>query len=266
MAGSTANAALLFEESFDYGASDISNFDDSQANYTGNTGVIDYVASASLPGLGGGTGGHLYYDFATPNNRNVTRTGLGLDPFPTAGAGDTFWIAGIIEYNTVGEIQVSFNSGQSVNTFGFGFNSSGEAGIWVSDNGNASAFVGVGISPSVGSSYTFVSRATLGSGTSPNDSVVDFWFNPSEADLVSTATLGTPDFTTGADSKIGRDSGAYTDLVFNVGDSPFARVDEIRFGTELADINGAVIPEPSSIVLVGLAVLLFAAMILIFLF
>lgn len=244
----SAAGALIFEEGFDYGASNISNMDDSLANYTGSTGVIDYVAGASLLGLGGESGGHLYYNFASADaTRQVTNTAADFNPFTSAGQGDTFWIAGIIEYNTVGSLEIRFDNGQSVNDWGFGMDASGNVILIGSNNGGAATSLDTGLDASAGNTYVFLSRTTLGSGTSPTDSTIDFWLNPT---LGSVATLGTPDFSTGADSKIGRDSGAYTDLIFALGGSPFARVDEIRFGTDLSDV-ASVIPEPSTYAMLG---------------
>jgi len=250
-AASSLNAAVIFSESFDYGSSDIGNINANLANYSGSTGVIDYDADGGLTSasLNEEAGGALFYNFATSGSRSTLNTDAVFDPFPSAGAGDTFWIAGLIQYNTLGQVSVLFQNGQSVNRWGFGIDASGNVLLRASDNGGAEAALDTGADAAAdGSTYLFLSRATLGSGTSPTASTVDFWFNP--ADTSSIAALGSPTFSTGADSKIGRDSGAYTGLTLDPGESPFARIDEIRFGEDLVDAVG-VVPEPSAFALLA---------------
>lgn len=239
--------AVLFKESFDYGINNIPDMDNTLANYSGGTSTIDYVAGSSLAGLGGESGGHLYYNFATADaTRQVTNTAADFNPFPDAEGGATFWMAGIIEYNTVGSVEIRFDNGQTVNDWGFGMDASGNVMLIGSDGGAVANPLDTGLDASAGNTYVFLSRATLGAGTSPTASTIDFWLNPT---LTSVATLGTPDFTTGADSKIGRDTGAYTDLIFTLGGSPSVRVDEIRLGTDFSDVSA--IPEPSTYAMIG---------------
>ncbi len=103
-------------------------------------------------------------------------------------------------------------------------------------------------------------RATVGTtgGTSPTDSTLDFWFDPADVFALPNAT-----YSTGNDSKFGRfnASSNFTSLTIGGGSGNLANVpalDEIRFGTALTDMF-APVPEPSSLLLVGLAGLALAS-------
>lgn len=250
----TAQAATLFDESFEYGGSDIDPID-TLANYSANTGVIEYDADISLThsGMNESTGGSIFYNFASAGTRSAENT----DPnfgYTSAGAGDTFWLAGLIQYNNAvpsGEdpLTITFQAGV-VNDWGFGIDDGGNVLLIGSDDGGATAGHDTGADiVADGSTYLFLSRATLGSGTSPSNSTIDFWFNPS--DTSSVAALGAVTFSTGADSKIGRDSETYSSLNFALGGSPGVRADEFSFGDDLVDVVG--VPEPGTLALVGIA-------------
>ncbi len=245
-AGSSLSAALLFSEGFDYGSSDISDIRN-LSNYTGNTGVIDYDADGGLTStaMNGEVGGALFYDFGSSGTRSVENSDAVFDPYASASAGDTYWISGLIQYNTLGNVFILFENGETVNEWGFGIDAEGDVVLRASDDGAVQAALDTGVDAAAdGSTYLFVSRATIGNGTdSDKQSTVDLWFNPSDASSVG--ALGSPTFSTGADSKIGRSTGAYTELTFNPGGSPNARIDEIRFGDDLVDVIG-VVPEPST--------------------
>lgn len=243
---STAQAAIIYEEPFNYGNStdDIENV----SNWNTGSGVVNYDHDGGLdhPQMNNESSGSMFHDFGS-GNRGGTNTDAASDPFPSASAGDEFWLVGLMQLNNLDGISsMGLDNQENVNRWGFGVDGSGNVVLYASDDGGAppdfgNAPIDTGVDAAAdGSTYLFLSRATLGSGTSPTDSTIDFWFNP--ADTSSVAALGSATFTTGADSKIGRDSGAYTeasiDLAFG------NRADELRFGETLTD--AIAVPEPST--------------------
>jgi len=247
---SHAQATLLFTESFNYGPSldDIRNV----SSWTTGSGVIDYDPNGlSSDGMNDETGGSILHNFDGGGSRSASLS-ISVDPFPTASAGDEFWIAGLIDLTTLsldGSTGFNFSNTQSVNSWGVTVNSSGDVLLNVSDNGGAAANRDTGVDITATGTYLFLSRATIGAGgDSDKQSTVDFWFNPT--DTSSVAALGAATFTTGADSKIGRSTGSYTSVSASFG-SDFARVDELRLGESLVDVVG--VPEPGTLALMSLA-------------
>jgi len=242
-------AAVLFEESFEYGGSldDIRNV----STWDTTSGVIDYDPTGlDAPGMNGEAGGSILHNFS--GGSRSANLSISVDPFPTASAGDEFWFAGLIQLNSLtfnNSTGFSFSNGQSVNNMGFFINSSGDVILNASDNGGAASSIDTGEDITATGTYLFLSRATIGAGPdSDKQSTVDFWFNPT--DTSSVAALGAATFSTGADSKIGRSTGAYSSVSVNFG-SENERVDEIRFGESLVDVVG--VPEPGTFALVGIA-------------
>ncbi len=243
LCASFTQAALLYSESFDYGSStqNIVNV----SNWVTGSGVVDYDHDGGLshPQLELESSGSIHHNFAS-GTRGGTNSDASFNPFPSDSAGAEYWIAGLLQINNhSGNTQVLFNNGQSVNRWGFGVDGSGNVILRASNNGGAETALDTGIDAAAdGSSYLFLSRGTVGTGSSPTNSIVDFWFNP--ADTSSVANLGAADFSTGADSKFGRDSGSYNSASISLGFQN--RADEIRFGESLEDVIGAAIPEPGT--------------------
>ncbi|MFP4355854.1 MAG: PEP-CTERM sorting domain-containing protein [Phycisphaerae bacterium] len=242
---SAASAAVLFEESFDYGntTDNIQNV----SNWSTNSGVLMYDHDGGLDhsALAGETGGSFWHDYASGSRDATNSADVNFDI--TIAEGSEMWFAALAEYSSGGQAEIRFSAG-SVNDIGFGIDSGGNVFVEASDNGGASADHDTGLDAAAdGTTYLLLMRATRGADGSPIASTIDFWFDP--ADASSLAALGAADWTTGADSKWGRDSQANYGSVL-VEPAYDARVDEIRVGESLADLN--VVPEPATMSLLGL--------------
>jgi hypothetical protein len=252
MVAGSVHAELLFEEAFDYGPTtdDIENV----SNWVTGSNVVKYDHDGGLThaGIGGETGGSLWHDFAS-DQRGGDSPDAAFNPFTGAASGTEYWLSGLIQINNLGETTViGFGNTETVNFWGFGVDAEGDVFLQGSDNGGAANTTGAYHDTGIdivadGSTYLFLSRATKGTGTSPTNSTIDFWFNHS--DTSSVGALGGATFTTGADSKIGRESGAYNVVFAQLAFGN--RVDEIRFGDSLTDV--VAIPEPSTFALLGIA-------------
>ncbi|MCC5850278.1 MAG: PEP-CTERM sorting domain-containing protein [Verrucomicrobia bacterium] len=240
-----ASAELFFSESFDYGDTrdNIQNVSDWQTT----SGVLYYDPDGlSHPGMPGEVGGSFHHDFGSGNR--AINYAVNIDKLSTASAGDEFWLTGLIQLeNHDGQSRVQFLSGSNVDGIGFGVNSSGNVQFYGSINEGANTWTDTGATAAAdGSTYLFLVQAIRGSGSfSDRESTINFWFDPQ--DTSSQAALGLPDFTNGL-SKFGRD-GVWNEVT--IGLSNQSRADEIRFGDSF---NAVMIPEPGTLVLVGLAV------------
>lgn len=251
-AASAAQATLLYDQPFDYGNSTfvINGFD----GWSTGSGVVDYDHDGGLDhaAMLGEIGGSMYHDHPSGNRGGPQP--ITVNPFPTDTAGEDYWFAGLIQLaNHSGTSRIQFTNGQGVNTIGFGIDQDGDVILNASDNGGAASGIDTGIDAAAdGSTYLFLVRGTVGTGTSPTNSTVEFWFNPADTSSVAALGTGANYFTTGADSKFGRDSGAYSSASVNI--SFQSRADELRIGESLADVIG--VPEPGSLALLGLGTLL----------
>lgn len=269
LAVATAHSALLYNESFDYSAQ-LSNNDPigtgagGISHFSGNSTALDWVSSGlTHSALNNETGGAIFHD-RDSGNRTTSSSDpsfLPLDPFTPSSPGDTFWIAGLIQYNDPGSVTVAFNNGEAVNRWGFGIDSSNNVIAVGAVGAGAATNNDTGVDAVAdGSTYLFLARGTVGTGTSPTDSQLDFWFNPSDTSSVG-ALGGATWSTSGSGSKFGRHNGGGNDTYTTVSysfNATSSAVDEIRFGNSFEDVIG--VPEPGTLSLVGLALgsLLFA--------
>lgn len=250
-------ADVLFSDSFEYGDTTDNIQDVSDWNTSSGVLFYDHDTNLTHPGLGDEAGGSFHHDFGS-GNRSISRT-LSIDPeFGSASPGDEWWLVGLIQLsNNSGSTTVIFsNSAASgVSDIGYGIDSSGEAFFWGSTDGGGSAENGSGVTLNAdGSTYLFVVQAIFGAGgDSDRLSTINFWVDPTNTSSV--AALGTPDLTDDA-SKFGR-IGTYTQAQINL--SFQSRADEIRFATTFEEALGVeVIPEPTSLALLGLGALCLA--------
>jgi hypothetical protein len=222
-----ANAATLFNDSFDYG--DVTADLDSVSSWSSGSTYNDYDHDGGLDvaAMNGETGGAVLSDRPGGNNTFGLSGSPSID-MTTLSEGDTVWFAVLFQYVTgTATNHYLTTGGGSVTSLGFQIASGGDVEVWCSDNGGGSnTFHDTGVDAGSGT-YLMLLRATKGSGTSPTDSVVDFWFDPADASSVS--ALGSPDWTTGADSKFGRDGQSISGLTAL--SSQAGRTDEIRLGT-----------------------------------
>lgn len=249
-----AFAASLYSEGFDYGGANIGVATGNLGTWTSNSNVLQYDWDGGLdvPTMNGETGGALWLNFSDP--RNASDSSLNVDMSGLA-AGGTIWMAAIAEYvsgtGTAHSIQAQ---GGSVTGIGFEITSAGDVRVYGSNNGSATTTTDTGINAASGT-YLLLLRATKGNTTDSfgvNNSVIDFWFDPS--DTSSVGALGGADWTTGADSKFGRDSQSLTSIFAQPSEQ--GRIDEIRLGEDLIDVIG--VPEPTSVALLGLGGLMLA--------
>jgi len=241
----SASAAPLYEESFDYGNS--SDNIQNVSNWDTGSGVLLYDHDGGLdhPQMHGETGGGFHHDHPDGNRDVDNPTDLSFDIFTGASAGDTWWMSALIEWDGTtpnrGDTTVMIDGDQTVNGLGFGVREDGTVFLQASDNGGTDSPIDTTATAVSGTTHLFLVKATFGAGSSgTRNSTIDFWFDP--AGTSSEGALGSVTFSTGADSKFGRDG------VFNVAKmitGAGTRVDEIRFGETLEDAVG-VVPEPTS--------------------
>jgi hypothetical protein len=248
---SSAFAAPIYGQSFDYGASVLDfGTDLSGAGWTDNTGVISYQPSGGLtyPSLSNPSGGALVYSEPTSGDRNASQTlsyNFAGDP-----SGQVYWMFVAGRINTAltagGITEMRLDGGSVVNTLAFGF--SADTGLFAKaweNSPNALATVAGG-SYTVGSTVGFLAKVTKGTGASPSNTTVDFWFNP---DLNS---LGAANGTI-ANSRFAREGpGNALNRAYYGGNTGGGYTwDEVRFSKDFGDI--VVIPEPGSLSLVLVA-------------
>ncbi len=243
-------AAPIYDQSFDYGNSVLDfGTDLSGDGWSDNTGVISYQPSGGLTyaNLNGASGGALVYSEPTAGARNAEQT-MSYD-FAGDADGTVYYVFALGRIDTAlttgGITEMRFDGGSVVNTIGFGFDESTGlyASAWTTTpNALTSVSGGAYI---VGDTYGFLARVTKGTGASPSNTQVEFWFNPDLANLgVADATI--------TDSKFTRDgAGNALDGAFYGGNTGGGYTwDEVRFSTDYNDIY--LVPEPSvCLLLVG---------------
>ncbi|MFK7911230.1 MAG: PEP-CTERM sorting domain-containing protein [Akkermansiaceae bacterium] len=244
IAVSPLHAALIYNESFDYGGT-TGNLD-AVSSWGSASTFNDYVHDGGLDvaGMNGETGGAWFAE--RPGGNLTASLSTSTIDLSTISAGETIWAGVIFDYKTGGGTHSLSFGGGSVSGLGFLINAAGDVSVSASNNGGATSTNDTGVDATDGT-YFLLLRATKGTGTSPTNSVVDFWFNPTDASSVG--ALGSADWTTGADSKWGRDSQTMSGI--SGLNSSGGSMDEIRLGNDLVDVVG-VVPEPSTTTLLGL--------------
>lgn len=251
-----SEAGIEFSDSFSYGPTtdNIQNV----SSWNTSSGVLFYDAATNLthPSQGLGGGGSFVQDYDGTGSRTIDQP-FDFD-FATLAPGETLWMSALFQPNLDDSNGFDTNSvvltGGSVTGLGIGINASGNFFYNASDNGGTNNPIDTGLAISLGQTHLMILRMTQGTGTSPTNSSVDIWINPT--DVSSVATLGTPTAGTGNDSKAGRHSQPLTTITVNV--SPRSYADEIYVGTELSDV-ATVVPEPASLALLGLGGVLIAS-------
>lgn len=248
----SSTAAAIFSDSFDYGASDISLNSAGAIGNWGSSGssLLIYDADGGLdhPQMSGETGGALYRNYTT--DRTISNSDINFDLSTTGtnsfGAGDTVWMASLFQYVAGGE-QSLLISGGSVSGMGYTINSGGSVSVTATINATVNANNSTGLSLGTGT-YLMLARYTKGTGTSPIDSSVDLWINPTNTSSV--ASLGAANWTLDSGDgqiKWGRDGNTLSSL--SVTTPAQGRSDEIRIGTSFSDLNLAAVPEASTALL-----------------
>ncbi len=259
LAGGMANATLLFTESMDFGGtSELWRDNDAATDVYNTTSARHrYEAIGLTHGQMKDVGGGMYtYNFTGGENTlgaNTTTGAFDPDFNGIADAGQTYWLAALLRSGGgTSSLSLRLNNASSVNTLGFNLNSDGSISIAGSNDGGAATTQATGASATPGTTHLLLLRGTVGNTedvNGPLNSVLDFWFDP--ADVFA---LGSPTYSTGPDSKFGRQNFLYTSVSIGGGSGSTDNVpalDEIRFATELTDIFA--IPEPSSFLRVGLS-------------
>lgn len=250
MTGTNLHAAVLFEDSFDYG--DSTTAIGNAGNWSSGSGVLKYDHDGGLENdvMAGEAGGAMWLDYNDARSASNGTDFTSLD-LSTLGEGDTVWFASLNQYvtgNTTHSIEIA---GGSVSEMGFTIGGTGGVSVIGTLNTTVNAYNSTGINLSSGD-YLMLLRYTKGSGTSPTDSQIDLWINPDDASSVS--ALGTADWTLDSGDgqvKWGRDTDSLTSIS-EAQPSQQGRIDEIRIGTEFSEMNLTAIPEPSTLALVGL--------------
>jgi hypothetical protein len=250
----TASAAPLFYDGMSFGDTTGLWKDNVAATAAWATTSIRHTYEAgglTHPGLNS-VGGNYAYIYTGGSNSAASSSGF--DPgFESASPGDTYWMTALAQWGGTGsEVKLQFNGANAVDHVGFRFATDGTVRLIGSNDGGTATELITGANAVAGQTHLLLMRATFGSGDSgTRNSALDFWLDPS--DVSSEGALGTPDYTTGADSKFGR-SGSYTGATITGGSassSVIPRIDEVYFTKSFSDL--ALVPEPGSIGLVGIA-------------
>jgi hypothetical protein len=252
LASTGASAAVLYQNSLEYGgltgpwkdnAAATTDFPNgSSRNTYESTGLSHENLDTA--------GGNYAYIWESSSSQTLSNT-ISVDP--GFAAGNTYWLAALLQWGGTGSTAgVVLSNELNVNPIGFNIASDGTVNAYGSFGGSASQNNDSGQMATAGETHLMVLRGTVGSGTSPTDSVLDFWFDPGDV-----FNLGTPDWASGATSKFGRHNSSSNFTGVNMfgdssgGVSVIPRVDEINFTTNSGDIF--VIPEPGTLALVGIA-------------
>jgi len=246
----SAFATPIVSESFDYGTASaeiqtVSTYDAAGSN------VLFYASDVNLthPMVGGEIAGSFSEEADDAGVRAATRTDVSF-AYGDLAAGDEAWFSALLQYNSLDEATVMFGADHIVSPLGFGTDSSGNLLLHYWDSApNEFTVDDTGLDLAAdGSTYLMVVRAVKGTGSGqwePTNSVVDIWLDPALADLE-----GAGDYTS-RDSKWGRTGTSINSLLVDSGIRN--HLDEIRAGTEVADL--ALVPEPSTVLLLLLAAL-----------
>lgn len=250
----SANAAVLFYDSFDYGASNININTGTVGGWTSGSGLVRYDASGGLnhPQMGGTTGGSMWLDFNAARfaSNSTDFTSLNLTDLDSGGS---VWMTTLFQYvsgNTAHSLSIP---GGTVSNMGFSVSGAGNVSVTATFGNSVNASNATGITLTTGT-YLMLVRYTKGTGTSPINSAVDLWINPADASSIS--ALGTSDWrldSTNGEVKWGRDGNILTSIS-NATPSQQGRIDEIRVATEFSELN--MIPEPTTALLGSLGMLL----------
>ena len=248
----TTCGAVIFSDSLDYGGSDILlNGVNATGWTTPSSTLLIYDADAGLTDVRvtGATGGALGIPGSTTSQ--TAQKSFTSYPMSNITAGGTVWMSALVQYVSGGTNDYfvrSTGGGSTVTDLGFGITSTGTLQLYGSDGGSANTVINTGTTGITSGTYLIVVRATKGTGTSPLDSTIDLWLDP--ADTTDPGTLGSVTFSTGADSKFGRDSQALDRMEVEMASG--GAIDEIRFATDFSELNLYSIPEPSTAILAGL--------------
>jgi hypothetical protein len=234
-------AENLFRESFDYG--DTTTALASTSSWSSISAVLKYDHDGGLehPQLGGETGGSMWLDFdaARAAGNSADFTNLLMDDL---GEGGVIWFASLHQFVSGNTTHV-LDTGANFADIGVSISSGGAISVRASKNTSANYYNNTGHSISNGT-HLLLLRYTKGTGSSPVDSQVDLWINPS--DTSSETALGTPDWTLDSSDgqiKWGRDGYSLTRIAV-AQPSQQGRIDEIRIGQVYADVVGEVLPPP----------------------
>jgi hypothetical protein len=247
-----ASATVLFYDSFDYGGS-TTNIG-AAGNWSSGSSVLKYDHDGGLthPNVAGATGGSMWLDFNDARTASNGTDFTTLD-LTTLAAGDSVWVMSLFQYVSGNSGHQLVVDGGSVSRMGFEIAGSGAVSVTATFNQTVNATNSTGLTLGSGT-HLMLARYTKGTGTSPDDSSVDLWINPSNT--ASIAGLGSADWTLDSSDgqvKWGRDGNSLTS-VSTVQPSQQGRTDEIRIATEFSELNLAPIPEPSVVLLGSLGV------------
>lgn len=245
---SSLQATVIFSDSFDYGSSDLGFNSGSVGNWSSTSGVLKYDADGGLStSTVSGSGGSMWLDF------NDVRTAGNSDPnlaYSTLGAGDEMWLSYLVDFTAGGAVTSSLElEGGTVSDIHVNITSAGSIVVDATLDTTLNNSNGTGLTLSTGVHHVLL-RATKGTGTSPINSQLDLWLNPT--DTSSVAGLGAAGWTLDSSDgqvKWGRDTDTFSSITANPNEQ--GRLDEIRIATTFSELN--LVPEPSSALLLGFA-------------
>jgi hypothetical protein len=247
--GTSANAAVLFYDSFNYGPTTTGIA--SAGNWSSSSTVLKYDANTNLthPAVGDSSGGSMWLDFnqsrTASNSTDFTNLALG-----GLGAGDTVWFASLNQFVGGNTDHLIHIAGGTVSGMGFTISPAGVVSVRASKSGSGANSENTGLSVADGVHLILLSYTKGSPVDSPTNSVVRLWINPQDAS--SETALGAADWTFSS-SLWGRDGNTLTGIS-PAQPSQQGRIDEIRVATTFEELN--LIPEPASLGLLGLGGLL----------
>jgi hypothetical protein len=250
VAATSATSAVIYSESFDYGGTtaDLSGIPTSAWN--DGTGTIQYdhdggLSTATVTNTGGAM-------FRTTSSTFTTVDSTPNFSYTTLGAGNEMWLSYLVDF-TSGETNpfALTLDGGSVSSLGIDFSTTAAVTVRATLDGTVNKANDTGLTLGNGVSHILL-RATKGTGTSPVNSQLDLWINPSS--VGSVGALGAASWTLDSgdgEVKWGRDGNTFSSII--AAPSAGGRLDEIRIATSFSELS--LVPEPSTALLGALGFL-----------
>jgi hypothetical protein len=250
-AATSLSGQVVYKQSFDYGASTLDFGSDlSGDGWTDNTGTIDYVPTGlSYAGITS-TGGSLLYDFATPGNRTATHS---ISPtIAFTDPGDVYHVFALGKINgSIADGSVTtmkFDGGSAVNEIVFGLRNdagtySAFAESWKNGPNEMTEFGTTTVSAD--QTIGFLMRITQGTGSSPSNTLVEFWVNP-DLTGVSLATALPASFDTSQDGIMADSKGARPGATNALDSLTFGGAVNGSYSWDEVNFIAVAVPEPST--------------------
>jgi len=203
-------------------------------------------------GMNGEVAGSINNAGSSNLNDGVRITGPATGTDNRMGNGE-MWFAGLLAVNDddADWVYLSYQFDSDGNAFNAG---AGNGPIWEYNNG-LDVTIGAGDTQYVQGETALLVGRLVNSNSGTGDETIDLWFNPTDASSAASLTSTADASQSFAfDAITGSSWGEVTVGAVQRGSTTDLSFDELRVGDTLADLNLSVIPEPSSLLLLGAGV------------